>query len=427
MMFSRALLACALALAGPLHPGTAAEVGIGDPIHQYWTATPQDRFSLLKNELSEGKRTLDITSETAFLQSLLSALEVPVSSQMLVYSVTSLQKDMISPRRPRALYFNDDTYVGYVPGGQIEVISLDPTLGGIFYIFDDFRPGRRPQLERSEDCMRCHSPRYMEGIPGLVVESVVPGITGGGEKAFRREVTGHGIPLDLRFGGWHVTGAPPSLKHWGNLLMVYTDAGRQERPIQPGELFNLQRYLRPTSDVLPQLLHEHQVGFVNRAVQATYRARTLLQEPAGSPLAPEVALELDRLAHGLVRYLLFADEAPLPAEGIAGDPEYKTAFATPRQPGPTGESLRDLDLQTRLLRYRCSYMIYSPAFVGLQPPLKKRIFQLLGTALSENAVPEEFAYLPKAERVAIRVILRTTLPDLPADWGNDAGPLQASR
>lgn len=413
------LLASAFLL-GSLAPAVAeGEVGINDPIHQYWTATPKDRFSLLKAALASGEVQLDTSSELRFLETLLEALEVPVSSQMLVFSVTSLQKNLISPRRPRALYFSDDTYVGYVPGGQIEVISLDPELGGIFYIFDDFRPGRRPQTERSDDCMRCHSPRHMDGVPGLVIESVVPGITGGGEKAFRREITGHGIPLNLRFGGWHVTGAPASLKHWGNLMMIYNDVGRVERPIQPGELFDFRRYPRATSDVLPQLLHEHQIGFVNRALQASYRARVLLKNPEAHA-APDRERELDELAKGLVKYLLFAEEAAIPSEGIAGDADFKAAFASPRKAGPGGASLRDLDLKTRLLAHRCSYMIYSPAFVGLQPELKSRIFGLLGTALSSADVPEEFAYLPAAEREAIRGILKATLPDLPEGWGEAA-------
>ena len=410
---SSCLILAGACLLGGLLPVSADDVvGINDPIHQYWTATPRDRFSRLKAALAAGEKELDTTSELGFLESLLEALEVPVSSQMLVFSVTSLQKNLISPRRPRALYFSDDTYVGYVPGGQIEVISLDPDLGGIFYIFDDFRPGRRPHMERSDDCMRCHSPRHMDGIPGLVIESVVPGITGGGEKAFRREITGHGIPLDLRFGGWHVTGAPASLKHWGNLMMIYDDNGRVERPIKPGELFDFRRYPRATSDVLPHLLHEHQVGFVNRALQASYRARVLLKSPG----APEVGQELDALALDLAKYLLFADEAALPGEGLMGDAEFKTAFASARKPGPGGASLRDLDLKSRLLAHRCSYMIYSPAFAGLQPELKSRIYRILDSALSADA-PADFAYLPVAERETIRGILKATLPELPAEWG----------
>ncbi|RYD60271.1 MAG: hypothetical protein EOP84_37185, partial [Verrucomicrobiaceae bacterium] len=263
---------------------TAAELaGIDNPIHGYWTKTPNDRFSRLKAQLDKGERQLDTGSELAFLTSLLRELEVPVSSQMLVFSVTSLQKNLISPKRPRALYFNDDTYVGYVPGGRIEVISLDPELGGIFYIFDRLRPGRDTTAERTDECMTCHAPRHMEEIPGLVIESVVPGMTGGGEKAFRRERSGHDIPYEDRFGGWHVTGATGFTRHWGNLLLEYTPEGRRERPIQPGDLFDLTRYPLPTSDILPQLLHEHQVGFVNRALQASYRTRALLQNSAGAP------------------------------------------------------------------------------------------------------------------------------------------------
>lgn len=397
----------------------AAELpGIDNPIHGYWTKTPNDRFSRLKAQLDAGERQLDTGSELAFLTSLLRELEIPVSSQMLVFSVTSLQKNLISPRRPRALYFNDDTYVGYVPGGRIEVISLDPDLGGIFYIFNRMRPGQIATAERTDECMTCHAPRHMEEIPGLVIESVVPGMTGGGEKAFRRERSGHDIPFEERFGGWHVTGAAGFTRHWGNLLLEYTPEGRRERPIQPGDLFDLARYPRPTSDLLPQLLHEHQVGFVNRALQASYRTRSLLQDTAGQP--ERTVNELDTMARSLVRYLLFADEVPLPASGVTGDTEFKKDFAAGARATAGGASLRDLDLRTRLMRHRCSYMIYSPAFTGLPPLLKAEVFRHLDAALGGNgATSDDFAYLSAEEKRAILTILRETIPDFPK-------PLQAS-
>jgi hypothetical protein len=345
----------------------------------------------------------------------LDALQVPVSSQMLVYSVTSLQKGLVSPRRPRALYFNDDTYVGFVPGGRIEVISLDPEIGAIFYIFDRLRPGALPAADRSEDCMSCHAPHHMDETPGLVIESVVPGVTGGGEKAFRRERSGHDIPFEERFGGWHLTGTNGFPHRWGNVMMEYTPEGRRERTLQVGELFDVSRYLLPTSDLLPQLLHEHQVGFVNRAVQAQYRTRSLLH---ASGETPKVREELDRLAHGLVKYLLFADEVALPATGVAGDPAFKTAFLARGPRTSSDRSLRELNLQSRLLQNRCSYMIYSPAFTGLAAPLKSRIYALLDRALSDATPERDFAYLPLAERDAIREILKATVPDLPSDWGS---------
>jgi hypothetical protein len=249
----------------------------------------------------------------------------------------------------------------------------------------------------------------MEEIPGLVIESVVPGTTGGGEKAFRREQSGHSIPLELRFGGWFVTGAPDDFpRHWGNMIIERTGAAARERPVKPGELFDLGRYPVPTSDLLPHLLHEHQVGFVNRALQAAYRTRALLHQNGGT-LDEPATVELETLAHGLVRYLLFAGEVPLPAGGIDGDPAFKTAFQSPRRVASSGGSLRDLDLRTRLLRYRCSYMIYSPEFAGLPAELRLRVDRALDRALDTSAPVPAFAYLPAEEKSAIRTILRDTL------------------
>ncbi|HEV7406206.1 MAG TPA: hypothetical protein VGO11_24880 [Chthoniobacteraceae bacterium] len=400
------LLLCALAPAG----ARAEEpTGIEDPMHGYYTATPTDRFTRFNTELVAGRKTLPTGDELTILRGVLKELEIPVSSQMLVYSVTSLQKNLISPRRPRALYFNDDTYVAYVPGGRIEVISLDPALGSIFYISDRVRPGQTPVLRRSEECMNCHELHYMGNIPALVLESVVPGMTGGGEKAFRREQSGHGIPLGLRFGGWHLTGTGGAFPaNWSNKIIERTNGEAREVANPLGKLFDPGNYLLPTSDVLPQLLQEHQVGFANRATHATYQTRVLLRQP--DSVARRTQLEA--LAKPLVRYLLFADEVPLPPGSVLGNPEYQQAFAANRRPDANGRALKDLDLQTRLLRYRCSYMIYTPVFAGLPTELKNTVYRQLSAALAEPA-PAEYAYLKLDEKRAIVSILRSTLTDLP--------------
>ena len=123
-----------LVLAGVSTVAADPPTGFADPLHGYTSRPSQDRFARIKAEIEGGRRQLDVSSEKGFLLSLLRELEVPVSSQMLVYSATSLQKGLINPRNPRALYFNDDTYVGFVPRGRIEIASIDPDLGGIFYI-----------------------------------------------------------------------------------------------------------------------------------------------------------------------------------------------------------------------------------------------------------------------------------------------------
>src|SRR6185436_18749957 len=132
-------------------------IDIDEPPHNYSQRTPRDRFTRLKDDFESGKVELDRSSEKAFLLSTLKALDIPETSQMLVLSTTSLQLSLISPSNPRALYFNEDTYLGTVPGGRIEIISLDPELGGIFYIFEVPRDERPLAIERSRRCMNCHS------------------------------------------------------------------------------------------------------------------------------------------------------------------------------------------------------------------------------------------------------------------------------
>ena len=388
-------------------------VGVNDPIHGYNTLPTRDRFAAFKAELDAGRVDLDAKDERALLVSLLRRLDVPVSSQMIVTSATSFQKTIISPRRPRALYFNDDTYVGFVPGGQIEVISIDPARGPMFYIFNRHVSGKVPRSRRSENCLTCHGTPETGEVPQLVIESVVPGISGGGERAFRRGLSGHGVPLEERFGGWLVTDAPDFTRHQGNILIEWSQGRAEERPIRPGEMFDIGRYPLPTSGLLPQLLHEHQAGFINRAVSATYRTRTLLHQHGGDEAA--VATELDALARDLVRYTLFADEVPLPKGGVTGSDEFRADFLAHRRVASNGGSLRDLDLKTRLLTHRCSYMIESAAFAGLPRPLRRAFERELDRALDPATPAADYAYLPDAEKAAIRLILSETKPKSKAD------------
>lgn len=388
---------------------------IEQPPHRYSQRTPQDRFTRLIGDLESGRIALDRTGEQAFLVSLLRVLEIPVSSQMLVFSTTSLQLSLISPSNPRALYFNEDVYLGYVPGGRIEIVSLDPELGGIFYIFDVPKEARPLRVERSDRCMNCHSGDDTGHVPGLVIKSVLPGQTGGSLTAYRVNQTGHGIPFEQRFGGWHVTGRHGITNHWGNLTGRFV-AGDLVKIANPaGERFKWSKYPAATSDILPQLLHEHQAGFVNRVVEASYRARTALHAGNGQLTGAQSA-ELDEQANIVTRYLLFADEAPLPEGGLEGDAAYAADFSRTRRATKDGLSLKDLDLCTRLFKHRCSYMIYSPVFAGLPAVMKERVYRRMKEALSAERPDKEYAHLSATEKAAIRKILQATLADLPAGW-----------
>lgn len=388
--------------------GQSDKPRFNEPPHNYWQRTPGDAFSKFAARVKSGQVKLNHTSEKAFVHSLLRSLDISPASQMLVFSTTSLQLSRISVRNPRALYFNDHTYVGYVPRGQIEVISMDPEMGGVFHIFDIPRAAAPPNIQRSKRCMNCHAGQELGRVPGLLLKSVVSGPNGGSLDAFRLEDTGHGVPFKERFGGWHVTGKHAIKEHWGNLHGELIAGDLKKIPAPPGRYFNWTKYLVPSSDILPHLVHEHQVGFVNRTVKATYDTRHYLAA-GSSKLSPVHAAEVSKLADSLARYILFADEVSLPAGGVGGDPAFKAAFAKRARKSSAGLSLRDFDLRTRLFKYRCSYMIHTPFFQGMPPTLKTAIYQRLRRALDPSRSDPKYAYLPSGEKAAINRILQATL------------------
>jgi hypothetical protein len=366
-------------------------------------------------DFESGKRELDKSSGKAFVSSLLEHLDVPASSQLLVFSRTSLQTRKISGSNPRAMYFNEDVYVGYIPGGKVEIISLDPELGGIFYIFDIPKGEELPVIERSGRCMNCHAVAETRRIPGLSTRSVIPGSNWGKLVAFRDKEIGHQIPLSDRFGGYHVTGNPGDFDHKGNLKGEKVGGKIVTELLEPGTEYDWSAYLTETSDILPHLLLEHQSGFMNMALEASYRGRTY-QHIGKGEIKPEHAVALNKLAEELVRYLLFADEAEFPSGGIKVDPQYREDFLANRKEASGGISLKDLDLETRMFKYRCSYLIYSDVFQATPDLFKQQVYQILGEAISTKKPDPDFAYLAATEKKAIRDILRETLSDLPDGW-----------
>jgi hypothetical protein len=395
------LILFALMLAVPVAEAAKRLRDFEKPPHNYWQRAPQDRFTKIKAALETGKVPLDRSSEKAFVVSLLKALEISPATQTLVYSTTSLQLSRISPRNPRALYFNEDVYVGWVPRGQIEIASIDPALGGIFYIFNIPRASAPIRIERSARCFNCHAEFENGRVPGLLLKSVVPGPGGGSLESFHGDITGHSIPLKDRFGGWHLTGKHGIAQHWGNLVGTLSPAGLRKFANPPGRQFRWETYPVATSDVLAHLLHEHQIGFVNRAIKATYDTRAAL-------VAGDAKAVIAKHATLLTRYLLFADEAKIPAGGIGGDALLKKDFAKRARRTEAGLSLRDFDLRTQMFKHRCSYMIHSAAFTGLPAPLKQQVFANLRAVLDPAKANPTSAHLPAAEKRTISAILTAT-------------------
>src|SRR5579859_5723571 len=105
------------------------------PPISYSTAAPRNAVSVLERKLVSGELRLE-GDEKQIIRGLLAALNIPEASQMLVFSKTSFQKDRINPAHPRAVYFSDEVYLGWCPGGLVEVAAIDPVLGPVFYSFD---------------------------------------------------------------------------------------------------------------------------------------------------------------------------------------------------------------------------------------------------------------------------------------------------
>lgn len=413
----RFLAFCVLAsqLAAATGETVSTQVEFRKPPHDYLNHVPKDRFAGLLKKIQEGTLQLDTRDDKAFLRSLMSALDIPISSQILVFSASSLQSEIINPRNPRALYFNEDTYLGFVPGGKVEVISMDPTHAAIFYIFDRLQAGGPvPTIERSQKCFNCHAGSATRRVPGLIAESLLPMASGASLETYRRDEQGHQIPLEQRFGGWHLTGGHHLKTTHANLMGVTLGSGKFEKvPTEPGQMWNLDRHLLPTSDILPHLLHEHQLGFENRVFHAAYVFRQLKER--GS-LPSSAKPELEKLADGLARYILFVDEAKLPTGGIEGDANYMRDFIKNRKATRSGLSLKDFDLQTQLFKHRASYMLYTESWQKLPIELKDRVYYKMAEGLREQNASTIGAHLPLAEKLAIRAILKETLPGLPAWW-----------
>jgi len=420
-----------VALAGLsfLHVGNlrAADEFEREPI-LYSESTPDNRISRLQQKLDSGEVLLKHDGEKSYVSSLLKALEVSVASQMLVFSKTSLQMRCISPRTPRAIYFNDDVYVGFCQSGDVlEISAVDAQLGTVFYTMNQEEDAKPQFQRRTDNCLVCHSSSRTEGVPGHLVRSLYVDASGQPLLSAGSRMVDHTTPIEQRWGGWYVTGTHGSQKHLGNLIVrgrdvqepVDNSAGQNVNALK-GRL-NVNHYVSPHSDIVALMVLEHQVLVHNRIVKAGFDTRQALsydvmmnktlENPVGTR-SESTTRRINSTGDRLVEALLFVDEAKL-TEPIAGTSGYAEQFAAAGPRDSRGRSLRDLDLTTRMLKYPCSYLIYSEAFNGLPDESRNYVWQRLFDILSGQDQSEKFTHLSQDDRKAILEILRATISDLP--------------
>ncbi len=373
----------------------AFDQSINHPAIKYLTADTDTVVDRLNQRLRDGSAKLVFDEKTGYLKSVLDLLQVPVESQVMVYTQTSLQAQHIRMNNPRAIYFNDTVSVGYIRGaGLIEVVAQDAKMGSIFYVVRE-EPASQATFGRDQQCLRCHLSWDTLGVPGLSILTTFP------RKSESDYADGgfvdHYRPIEQRWGGWYVTGKRVPPRHMGNLPLI------MPKPVPPPParaslegLFDLSGYLTPYSDIVALMVLEHQAHFSNLVTRATWETR----------LGEE--LRIAEAADALADYMLFVDEAKIPG-GIEGSSGFAEKFTAAGPKDSKGRSLREFDLKTRLQKYPLSYMIYSPAFKALPESPKNLVMRRIERVLSGEVAGPKYADLTPQLRSEIREILRETL------------------
>jgi hypothetical protein len=375
------------------------------------------------NGVTALRESLELKQQPAndSLRQILQALKIPESSQMLVFSRTSEQNDLISPSNPRAVYFSENYYVGYVPGGLIELIAADDPSGVMFYTFDPRAPKKDKVFQRDNSCLRCHASANTRDIPGMLVRSVHADQDGQLALSWGTHLTTPSSPIPQRWGGWYVTGSHGDLPHMGNKITKKLEDGTYSYKASHGQnvesldgYVNTSAYLAKTSDIVALMVMEHQIHMHNSfyAARFQYLRAEFLQRALHPDADAKHSIQMQKLirrrSDEILANLLFSDHADLPADGVDGSVTFQKDFLAVARRSKEGWSLRDLRLQKRLFKYRCSYTIHSKAFSNLPIPIKQRVLKNLRQHLTGEPISGMPA-LSERERTRIHAILTETL------------------
>jgi hypothetical protein len=399
--------------------GSTVFVPRDHPAIEYSSRPPQDPIVRLNESIQKGEVALAFEPQPrGYLASVLKALDIPASSQTLVFSENSLQRAHISKAAPRAIYFNDTVAIGWAKGAEtIEATAFDATQGVHFYSIPQTRTPKPQFVRRNADCLQCHLLPQTHGVPGVLTMSVLPLSDNKNDYAQGWEVD-HRTPIEDRWGGWYVTGAQVPAKHVGNVPVLHVPRSYVRAEVAPkltvaSDAFDSAAHLTPHSDVAALMVLNHQTRMTNLLTRLGWQSRIAAHDAAPSAgLPPHVRDTINEL----VDYMLFVDEASFPSP-IRGGSSFTQEFPSKGPRDSKGRSLRDLDLTRRLLRYPCSYMIYTEAFDALPPATLAAVYERLWAILSGAVGDAEYAKrLSPVDRRAIIEILRETKRGLPGYW-----------
>ncbi len=400
--------------------------GQGEDIpEEFLTAPSNDAVANLLAGIKAGKVKLEFEPNQGYLRSLLKELKISASSQVLVFSKTSLQSAFISPETPRALYFNDQAYVGWIPGAPyMEIVGVDPVIGPVFYLLENHKSLAPTPKRQTMECFQCHDSPMTGHVPGVMARSVYAGPDGQLRLANGSFRTTAMSPMKERWGGWYVTGVHGTERHMGNEA-ARGDEQASTIDIEKGanvtdlsRYFRVDSYLTPHSDIVALMVAEQQMGIQNLITKAgllTRKAEKDGQELLKFGFSQEHVDEgiRDRISGAtepLVKALLAIGE-PVFTSPIQGTSRFAVEYSASSPADKQGRRLSELDLKAGLMKYSCSPMIYSKSFEGLPLKAKEHVYRRLGEILGGQDKGAQFTFLSATRRNATREILIDTMPD----------------
>lgn len=420
-MVLRFWIGCLLMAPGGLadFQGSTHLVELETDVLKYSKEATTGPVAQLIRKIETGQVKLEWDAKLGWLPSFQKALGVDTASQTLVFSKTSMQREHIHPGNPRAIFFSDDVYLGYIPGSPlVEVSEVDPRLGAVFYGVEQ-KSTEKPVIKRIDNCLECHASSRTMGVPGHLFRSVQTDRQGIADLATGIEPVDHRTPFADRWGGWYVTGTHGSAQHRGN-RMGEDFAQAKANPALGGNKTRLDEYFDPSkypsagSDIAALMVLGHQVHLHNFIARVHYMA---VQHLAAYGHVDYLKSPIE----GLVKQLLMAEEVPLEYP-VRGNPEFVRSFEKSGPRDRKGRSLRELDLQRHLFKHPCSFLIHSEAFRRLPDLLKQKIYRRMAEVLSGADDSEAFRWWSAEDRAAVREILTDTLEDLPPDWKSRTQP-----
>jgi hypothetical protein len=398
---------------GPLL-ATAAALGLAGSVMtagqkdypgiDYATRPTTDRVAKLSEALARGGRPIRRDDRTGYLRPVLEALGVPVESQLLVFSKTGVQRAHTGPHDPRAIFYDDSVAIGYLPSAPvIEIAAHDPQQGVVFYTVD--QSAAAPEFKRQTSCLTCHVSASTLNVPGVIARSNAVDVEGDVIPQLGSNDVDHRTPHPDRWGGWYVTSDGSATQyaqraHAGNI--TFTARGNTSNEVFVEWLNSSPEsrgYVSGSSDISALLVFDHQMHAINLLTKLNWESRS----SNGAPAA---------LVNELADYLLFVGEVP-PSVALLARPGFARALEARVPKDRQGRSFGQLDLVNRLMRYPCSYMIYSKAFDGLPVPVKDAVYRRMVDILSGNDTRPAYRQLTAADRRAVIEILRDTKPDFP--------------